>query len=212
MNFQATPPKPAIIEYGVSILPYAGESESGDQCLIRQGRSDALIAVADGAGHGPEAAHAARLALAAIDGWFKQDVAGLMRRCHQLLRKTRGVVMGVARLDGITGALTWLGVGNVTGVVIRRNARYARPEPLLVRPGVVGYRLPPLKPSVAHMESADLLVLATDGIAEGYADQLMGESFASARPEWIAKWISRRYSKPSDDGLVVVARYAPFAR
>ena len=40
-------------------------------------------------------------------------------RCHDRLRATRGVVMSLASLDQERGILTWLGVGNVAGVVFR---------------------------------------------------------------------------------------------
>ena len=61
--------------------------------------------------------------------------------------------------------MTWLGVGNVEGVLIRADTR-ATPaaESVLLRGGVVGYQLPALQASVVPVSRGDLLILATDGI------------------------------------------------
>ena len=55
--------------------------------------------------------------------------------------------MSLASFNALDGAMTWLGVGNVTGLLLRADAGAERKrESLLLRGGVVGYRLPPLRP------------------------------------------------------------------
>ena len=96
-------------------------------------------------------------------------------RCHERLRDTRGVVLSLGLFA--TGSLTWLGVGNVDGVLVRSGS--GAPEQLLVRSGVVGRRLPSLELSRLTVARGDTLILATDGIDQGFAGD-PGIAFAAA--------------------------------
>lgn len=110
----------------------------------------------DGPGHGAEAATAARMAVAELDRRAHEPATQLMKRCHQ------------------TNQLTWLGVGNVEGVVLRAdpNAKPARPYVLLLA-GVVGFQVPSLRSTVVGLAPGDSLVLATDGVRSGFAEGLI---------------------------------------
>ncbi len=101
--------------------------------------------------------------------------------------------------------LTWVGVGNVEGVLWRADAT-ARPvrESLLMRGGVVGYQLPPLRESVLSVAEGDTLVFATDGIRSDFSDGLD----LKEPPQQLAAHIFLRCAKDTDDALVLVARFA----
>src|SRR4029453_12896756 len=45
----------------------------------------------------------------------------LMRECHQSLVGLRGAVMSVASIHATEETMTWLGVGNVEGLLLRPN-------------------------------------------------------------------------------------------
>ena len=95
----------------------------------------------------------------------------LVERCHEGLRKSRGVVMSLASFNGRDHTMTWLGVGNVEGVLIRRvQTVNAARETILLRGGIVGYQLPPLRATTVPVNRGDALIFATDGIREGFAD------------------------------------------
>ncbi len=100
--------------------------------------------------------------------------------------------------------MTWLGVGNVEGVLLSAGgeAGLAR-ESVLLRGGVVGYRLPPLRPAVLTIRPGDTLILATDGIRGGFVSQLT----SGEPPQQMADGILARHGKGTDDALVLVARY-----
>src|SRR5436190_12658463 len=72
-----------------------------------------LAAVMDGLGHGPEAASAARQAAGILEASAGEPVIALVQRCHDGLRRTRGVVMSLASFTVRDSAMAWIGVGNV---------------------------------------------------------------------------------------------------
>jgi len=167
-------------------------------------RHGVLLAVIDGLGHGEAAAVAADIAVASLGGHAQESVLSLMRRCHEGLKATRGVVMSLASINAPDRTVTWVGVGNVEGRLLRANA-HDRPacEAVPWRGGVVGYQLPPLRTSMLPIRRGDTLVLATDGIRASFAEEL------SLRdpPQQIADHILARFGKDTDDALVLVARF-----
>lgn len=200
----ATLSVPPIIEYGVAGYALPGQSESGDHHLIRHRSNGVLIAVIDGLGHGDEAAFAAKSAVQVLQGSRHESVIALMQQCHEKLRSTRGVVMSMASIDAAQGLMTWIGVGNVHGLMLRHRAIKGSPhEELLLRAGVVGAQLPPLQAAVLPVAHGDTLVFATDGIHGEFTDDLS----ALEPPQKCADRILASYCRRNDDALVVVTRY-----
>jgi negative regulator of sigma-B (phosphoserine phosphatase) len=196
----------AVIEWGVATQALPGEAQSGDLHLVKQVGTSVLVAVVDGLGHGAEAAAAARAAVAALERHATESPVPLIARCHRALQGTRGVVMSVAVLGRPDRSMTWLGVGNVEGLLLYGDgaARSGSARATLVtRGGIVGSELPRLHPVVLPIASGDTLVFATDGIREGFADGLSPE----ASPQQLADQILARHGKGTDDALVLVARY-----
>ncbi|PYO96595.1 MAG: stage II sporulation protein E (SpoIIE) [Gemmatimonadetes bacterium] len=194
------------IEWGVASLALPGEAQSGDLHLVKPIGGGVLVAVVDGLGHGAEAATAARNAVAALERHATESPAPLIERCHRALRGTRGVVMSVAVLARPERSLTWVGVGNVEGLLLYGDgaARSGAPrESLVTRGGIVGSELPRLHPVVLPIARGDTLIFATDGIREGFAEGLLLE----ATPQQLADQILTRHGKGTDDALVLVARY-----
>jgi negative regulator of sigma-B (phosphoserine phosphatase) len=180
------------------------EVESGDLHVVTSFVGGALVALIDGLGHGPEAAQAAGAAGAILQEHATDSLLALVERCHQGLKKTRGVVMSLASFDATAGSLTWIGVGNVDGVLLRaKSTPEFSDEAIHVRGGVVGYQIPLLRASVVPIFVGDTLVMVTDGIRSAFMEAVSVE----ADPKEIAASILARYAKSTDDAHVVVARY-----
>src|SRR5205823_2688246 len=129
----------------------------------------ALVAVVDGLGHGAEAADAAKAALRSLERHAHEPILPLIRNCHRSLAGTRGVVMSVAVFDARAETVTWVGVGNVEGVLLRAQATtILGRESLLLRGGVVGGHLPALAAALIPVSRGDALIFATDGIRSDF--------------------------------------------
>src|SRR5712692_7135198 len=122
MNQKTAPMSGHLLEWGVATLPMPGEKESGDLHLVEPFRNGALVAVMDGLGHGAEAAVAARNAVETLKAHPDESVINLLNRCHESLRTTRGVVLGIAAFNAVEGTMTWLGVGNIEGMLFRNGS------------------------------------------------------------------------------------------
>jgi hypothetical protein len=163
-----------------------------------------LVAAVDGVGHGEQAAAATDLAVATLINHAHESVITLVKRCHNVLRETRGVVMSLASFNELDWTLTWTGIGNVEGLVLRADGSlHSRHEYLLLRSGLVGDQLPPLSASIIPLMQGDTLIFTTDGIRGGFAKDLSPND----PPQVMADQILAKYSKDSDDALVFVARF-----
>ncbi|MBI4263459.1 MAG: SpoIIE family protein phosphatase [Acidobacteria bacterium] len=180
------------------------KEKSGDAYVVAPFPGGVLVAVIDGLGHGADAAAAARDAARLLEAHAGDAVSELVQRCHEGLRKTRGAVMSLASFNSRSSSVTWIGIGNVEGVLLLAN-RAAEPsrDALAARAGVVGYQLPPLREAVRAVSSGDVLILATDGIRSEFTAGLSVQD----SPQDMAESIVARYAKESDDALVLVTRY-----
>jgi phosphoserine phosphatase RsbX len=194
----------ALLDVGAASAALGGESVSGDRCLVRDYPGGVLLAAVDGLGHGDEAAHAAGRAVSVMEEDAGAPLTTHFERCHARLARTRGVVMSLVAFSEAGDGLTWLGVGNVEGTLVRADP-HARPptESILLLGGVVGFQLPRLRPSTTHLAPGDTVILTTDGIESSFRYGLR-----AGRPsQELADQILLKHRKHNDDSLVVVARY-----
>jgi serine phosphatase RsbU (regulator of sigma subunit) len=193
-----------LLDWSVAARALPGETESGDSHVIASFPGGVLAAVIDGLGHGPEAAQAARVAVSTLTAQPADAVTDLIHACHEALRHTRGVAMSLASFDAASGTMTWIGIGNVEAALFRidRNARQPR-DALMLRGGVVGYRLPPLRAATHPVNAGDMLVLVTDGVSGNFYNQ----SPIGRSPQVVAEEILQRWGKQTDDALVLAATY-----
>jgi phosphoserine phosphatase RsbX len=197
--------KTGVVEWSVRSRTLPGQTFCGDRCLVMEVWEGVLVAVIDGIGHGEEAARAAQIAAETIEAHADRSFSLLLQQCHNNLQKTRGVVMSLAYLDD-QRTMTWMGVGNVEGRLIRGTQYTAKSESLLLRTGIIGGdhdTLPTFYPRGLALVRGDLLIMATDGIKNDFDTNLD----IAAGPRRIAEALIANKSKPNDDALVFVGRY-----
>lgn len=191
-----------VVDWAALGRPIPGELESGDLHVAVEYPGGALLGVIDGLGHGPEAAQSSRIAAAVLSATPDRPVRALIEACHEALRGARGAVISLAAVDAEQDRLTWIGVGNVEAVLNRTGDRTPRRERILLRGGVVGYQLPPLREVELPLFPGDVLVMATDGLRHEFA-----EVEPDTTPMALAHRLISGFAKMSDDAHVLVARY-----
>lgn len=198
-----------VVEWGVAAKQMPGENISGDLHLVKPVDHGVLVVVADGLGHGKHAAEAAKLAINVAAQCAYEPLIRVLEHCDHRLRRTRGAVMNLAFFNVSDNTMSWLGVGNVAGLLMRgTSGGKSIKESLVSSTGVVGVRLPRLRTAVLPLAPNDTLIFATDGIRHGFEDSLD----LSEKPEMTAHGILARNCLETDDALVLVASYKGWQR
>jgi len=201
---EQNPEAAPLVEFGVWEKAFTIEDENGDCYMVKTTGNGVLLAVADGLGHGGEAAVAARVAMSCVENYKGQGIIPLFQLCHASLKPTRGAVMNLAFFNGTDNTMTWIGVGNVEGILIRSDSSVNPPrESILLRGGVLGLNLPNLTATVMPIFPGDTLIFATDGITNTFADTLS----LMDSPQKLVEKIGSQFCKGTDDALVVAGRY-----
>jgi hypothetical protein len=161
--------------------------------------------VIDGLGHGPEAAAASALAAGVIERHRAEPLEAMLLLVHEHLADSRGAAATLAIIDGDTGRMDWLGVGNVDGMLIRADER-ARPHTsgVFLCRGILGYQQPNIRPQKPiQLDDGDCIVIATDGVR----GDLVADVRHEAPVDRLATSLLDAHATPDDDALVFVARY-----
>jgi negative regulator of sigma-B (phosphoserine phosphatase) len=193
------------IEWGVAAQAAPRESVTGDAHLMLPTSTGVLLAVIDGSGHGPEAAHATGLALNALREAPEQSVIAHLRACHVALAGSRGVVMTLADFNQQDRTLTLCGIGNVEAVLFRARPGQgaARQESAMLRGGVVGSHLPEPFATMVPVHGGDTLVMATDGLRNDFS----ADSVLRSSPRQSAGALLAKHVRGNDDAVVLVIRF-----
>jgi anti-sigma regulatory factor (Ser/Thr protein kinase) len=185
------------MEYNAISYSMEGEKICGDSYLVEDSGDDVLIVVVDGLGHGEEAAKAAEIARRCFEENHYFDLRTLISTCHERLRKTRGVTVGVVRIDRRRMKLQYSGIGNI-GVKILSDL----PIHPLNKPGILGAnKINPLileydyKPPIG-------VILFSDGVSEKMEVKKLD---FWTDPGKIAKELMTKYGRHTDDATIVVA-------
>lgn len=187
------------MKYGVFSRAKHERSVSGDAYLVHEGPGSILFGLVDGLGSGEEAARAARTATASVARNRFLPLLEILEECHMALRATRGVVIGLLRVDLAEEKMRYVGVGNI-------GIRVVAQEPFhpISYNGIVGYRLPRVHEFVGNYHPGDIFVLYSDGIdSRFHSDDTLLYREQDLYSQAAA--IAQRYGK-DDDICVLVAR------
>jgi anti-sigma regulatory factor (Ser/Thr protein kinase) len=181
------------------VLPIEGEEISGDAWASVRDGEIATLMLADGLGHGAEAARAAAAATRQLRP--SMDPVEMLERTHDALRSTRGAAAAVARLNLATGSLRFAGVGNIAATIVTDRGSMS----LASTNGTVGHRVPKIRADDVQLDPGALLILHSDGCKGGW-NLLDYPGLRRRAPLVAASVLVRDFERGRDDVSVVVAR------
>jgi hypothetical protein len=182
------------MKFGGFSRPFKGLNICGDSFVIEERDGALLAAVIDGLGHGYESWVAASAAVEVIRGSLDLSVDGIVRRCHQELRVTRGAAIGILKLDS-GGAGEFCGVGNIEVQSLNGSS-----PSVFCLAGIVGHNLRTSKVMPVSMRPGDIYCLLSDGVSSrgNFKSCLPGD------PESVARRIVEQWGQAHDDATAVV--------
>ncbi|SEF20202.1 Stage II sporulation protein E (SpoIIE) [Amycolatopsis pretoriensis] len=172
-------------------LPREGEEYCGDAVALAEVTGSRTACVADGLGHGPDAAEAADAAMRVFTENPDRPLPHQLTNMHRALRTTRGAAVALVRVA--PHRLEFCGVGNVSGATVGGASRL-----LLSTPGIVGFSLPAAPVRQLALAGDEAVVLHTDGVGSGWR--------GPGRPADVllfAADVAHRYRDPHDDAALL---------
>ncbi|HYO51541.1 ATP-binding SpoIIE family protein phosphatase [Archangium sp.] len=198
------PPPRSGMELGVVCVPMAGEEVCGDSWAVDGKAGRFLFLVADGLGHGPEAARASRAAVVSFLEQGSGDPVELLRGGHQELRSTRGAAVALAALTQDRSQLHYAGVGNISASVVSPGDT----QRLVSMNGTLGHQAPRMQQFSYPWKAGATLVMCSDGLATQWRlDAYPG--LLTRHPGLVAGVLYRDFARGRDDATVLVAREVP---
>lgn len=191
----------APVDIGVVRDSYPGETVSGDGWAFSSGRRGPTLLVVDGSGHGPLAAQAAETAISIFTKNANEDCVALVERIHRGLAPTRGAALAVARIDADRQIICFVGVGNITGLLLAGTEA----RQMVSHNGTAGHVAPRIREFTYPFTGTPCVMLHSDGLSNRsrIADY---PGLAACHPSLIAAILFRDYRRPRDDATVVVMR------
>jgi anti-sigma regulatory factor (Ser/Thr protein kinase) len=186
---------------GAVCVAAPGEVVSGDSWAWCEDGVRATLLVADGLGHGPEAAAAADEASRVLERHPGLAPNEVLTRAHAALGSTRGAAMAVFALDRSAALVTLCGAGNITARLISG----VSDRTLLTQHGTAGLQI--RRPQETRNEWPDhaLLIAHSDGIKSRWNFKEV-PALIQSDVTVIAGWLMRAHSRGRDDATVVVVR------
>jgi anti-sigma regulatory factor (Ser/Thr protein kinase) len=188
---------------GTVCLPRSGETECGDAWA--QGRSGdrVVLIVADGLGHGPDAAAASREAIRIFQKSLALPPADILAELHGALRSTRGAAVAVAALDPQLKQIRYAGVGNIAASIVSATET----KSMVSHNGTVGHEVRKIQEFQYDWAPGALVIMQSDGLQTHWRlDRYPG--LAARDPALIAGILYRDFSRGRDDVTVLAVRQA----
>lgn len=186
---------------GAVSIPMLGQEVCGDSWSVAAGPDETTLLVADGLGHGPEAAEAAVEAVRLFHRFSGHRAPVLLEYIHGGLRATRGAAVSVARFQPASGKMIYSGVGNVAGV-LAANGDLRR---MVSMPGTAGHNARKIQ-AFEYPFAGGLVILHSDGIASSWTLDRY-PNLAARHPTLIAAVLYRDLTRHRDDATVLVAKW-----
>jgi len=188
---------PSFLETSVLSRPLPGFKENGDGYYINVRPDSAVLAVIDGLGHGPEAEEATSRAISVIASDDRAPLLDVVRRMHEALRRTRGCVIGLARIVP-DGKMEYVGMGNIRAHIFSSG----KARSLLSYSGVVGGNMRTVRPMSYDIPSGGTLFIYSDGVKHlSLESRLLSHSVME-----LAHNLFSENAKRNDDATLLVAR------
>lgn len=193
-------PRDAFLPGAVS-LAAPGENVCGDDWAFALEGDRASLVVADGLGHGPDAAEAAAVALESFAEDPFASPRQLMERIHQALRRTRGAAVMALQADAGAGTIRSAGAGNVMARLVSGVSDRA----LLCQHGTAGIAMRTPEEITTPWPPHALLVVYSDGIESRWSGGVLAPVLGRD-PVLAATLLARDHCRGRDDATVAVLR------
>ena len=192
---------PSAFCAGAISIPAPGERVCGDGWAFAFDGDGAAMVVADGLGHGPDAAEAAQAALESFAEDPMRPPRERLQQTHGRLRSTRGAAVMLLHADAAAETIRTAGAGNVLGRLVSG----VTDRTLLCQHGTAGVTIRTPEETSAPWPPHALLVVCSDGIEGRWKPEPL-MPVLGRDPTLAAALLMRDHCRGRDDATVAVLR------
>jgi anti-sigma regulatory factor (Ser/Thr protein kinase) len=196
-------PSSALIVGAIS-TPMTGEQVCGDAWDVRTTADGLRIVVADGLGHGIQAAEAADAAVSAFEARSYVNNVDALQAIHHAIRHTRGAAAAIAEIRPRDRTLKYVGVGNISTVVWHPGGTSRQ---AVSHNGTLGYEARLFREYSYPLGETALVVMHSDGVSAHWSLEAY-PGLIRRHPAVIAAVLHRDFNRGRDDATVLVAKEA----
>ena len=190
-------------QIGSICIPIPSEEVCGDSWTATPSSTGLSLLIADGLGHGLEAARASLLAVDAVEADPELFPNRVLHNSHSLMKGYRGAAVAVARIDIHARELRYCGVGNIAGCIYTGEKR----QHLLSHNGIVGTNMRKTHEFIHEWTNDSIVIMHSDGIGTKWSlENYIG--LDKCHSSIIAAVIHRDSSRGRDDSTIVVLKRA----
>jgi anti-sigma regulatory factor (Ser/Thr protein kinase) len=190
-----------LLEAGAVCLPRSGETVCGDAWALGRNAERVVLIVADGLGHGPDAAAASMEAIRIFRKSLSLPPADILAEIHTALRSTRGAAVAVAALDPKLQEIRYAGVGNIASSVVSASETRS----MVSHNGTVGHEVRKIQEFQYDWPAGALVIMQSDGLQTHWRlDRYPG--LVTRDPALIAGVLYRDFTRGRDDVTVLAVR------
>lgn len=183
--------------FSVYSRPVPGEIENGDGFFLRNSDDMTVAAVVDGLGHGVEAHKATSIALKVIEDYYRWPEKELIEQLHEKLFGSRGVALGLLKIQRGDDTVRYTGIGNIFGHLFGSNI-----ITFVNYNGTLGIKLRKFKTFEYPFKRGDVIVMHSDGISCKWIDEF--SQLWSGDLQGFSHYIIKSYGRPNDDASIIV--------
>ncbi|MBC8138991.1 MAG: ATP-binding protein [Fibrella sp.] len=180
--------------------PKPGQEACGDHWTMASADRRHVFMIADGLGHGPEAAQAGQSAVRAFGQNFHKRPGMILEAVHSALHGTRGAAVAVADVDEDTQTVCFAGVGNIAGEILN-DANSS----MMSHHGIVGFQMRKVQEFTHPYADDSLLLMSSDGIAT-LGSFAAYPTLLTLPAALIAGVLYRDFQRTNDDSTILVGR------
>jgi anti-sigma regulatory factor (Ser/Thr protein kinase) len=192
--------KPTVRVAATLCVPKSGEPVCGDSACVLD-RPDGCIGlmVADGLGHGAQAAAASQEAVRLFQKNPSANPVELLTILHSSLRSTRGAAVATALADPAASQVSYGGIGNIAGFISDSGGM----RRMVSHNGTAGHTAGRMQTFYYPIYHQPIVVMFSDGLATSWTPDGHASLFAMD-PTLIAGVLYRDHARGRDDASVLV--------
>lgn len=153
--------KQSLLDVAGFAVPIDGERVCGDAMDWIESHDRFAVILADGLGHGPQAAEAADEAIKTFRAHSSLSPGAILARVNDALRKTRGAAVAIAEVRPLSGTITYSGVGNISGNLMSAGKLGRN---MVSHNGTLGHIVPRIQEFTSEWPRDGRLIMFSDGL------------------------------------------------